>query len=76
MYLASIKKNIMINLTFFLIFSLFTIFVVWSDLYNLFHTYIVRKGTNAAGGLQLVSNGAYIRVGLNIVPAIFMITCV
>ena len=72
-YLVSIEKNVIINIIFFLFFSIFTIFVVWTDLNQLYHTYIVGRLSNADMGQALVSRGAYLRVGLNICSAIIMI---
>ena len=51
----------------------FILFIVWSDLNQMYSTYIIGKLTNSAQGKELVSKGAYIRVGLNIAPAILMI---
>jgi len=75
MYLLSIsyKKNNIFQIVFFVIFSLFILYLVWSDFSHLFRTYVIGKLSNAAYPGGLISKGGFIRAGLNIVPAILMI---
>jgi len=73
LYFLSFEK---INFRIFFIFSLFflsSVYLTYDDLYRLYESYVLNRFSNAEEGSALISKGAYYRVSLNFIAAIFMI---